>query len=56
MRTLWRHAVMALALALTAGLARADDDVAAFYKSKTLQVVSSFGEGGLYFSPGCERW
>ena len=48
MRTLWRHAVMALVLALCAGAAHADDDVAAFYKGKTLQVVSSFGEGGLY--------
>jgi tripartite-type tricarboxylate transporter receptor subunit TctC len=48
MPTLLRHGLIAVVLALTAACARADEDVAAFYKGKTLQVVSSFGEGGLY--------
>jgi tripartite-type tricarboxylate transporter receptor subunit TctC len=43
-----RFAFVSLALVLTAIPARSDDDVAAFYKGRTLQVVSSFGEGGLY--------
>jgi tripartite-type tricarboxylate transporter receptor subunit TctC len=41
--------VLVLALAATpAAVAAADDDVAAFYRGRTLQFTSAFAEGGLY--------
>jgi len=38
----------ALAFALGAAPAAAEDDVAAFYRGKTLQITNAFAEGGLY--------
>ena len=35
-------------LALLAAPARADDDVAAFYRGKTITITNAFAEGGLY--------
>ena len=43
-----RCGFLALALALCANAARADDGVASFYKGKTLQVLNAFGQGGQY--------
>jgi tripartite-type tricarboxylate transporter receptor subunit TctC len=44
------RAFVAFALTLTVLVApaAADDDVAAFYRGKTLQVTNAFAEGGLY--------
>src|SRR5262245_15907396 len=44
----FRFTVAACVLALMATHAAADDDVAAFYRGKTLQFTSAFAEGGLY--------
>lgn len=43
-----RLVAAALALALAVSPAGADDEVAAFYKGRTIQVTSAFAEGGLY--------
>src|SRR3954452_16406989 len=47
MRLLSRYSLVALVLAL-ATPACADEDVAAFYRGKTLQLTNAFAEGGLY--------
>ena len=44
----FRFAVTACVLALITTQAAADDDVAAFYRGKTLSFTSAFAEGGLY--------
>ena len=44
----FRFAVAACVLALITTQAAADDDVAAFYRGKTLSFTSAFAEGGLY--------
>jgi tripartite-type tricarboxylate transporter receptor subunit TctC len=43
-----RSGPIILALALATMPAAADDDIAAFYKGRTIQVTSAFAEGGLY--------
>ncbi|MEA2989216.1 MAG: hypothetical protein QOG83_1927 [Alphaproteobacteria bacterium] len=43
-----RCSLIAIALALSVRSAGADDEAAAFYKGRTLQVTSAFAEGGLY--------
>jgi tripartite-type tricarboxylate transporter receptor subunit TctC len=48
MKSCLRSALTILALAAVSGPAAADDDVAAFYKGRTIQVTSAFAEGGLY--------
>ena len=40
--------VMAVLSTLTAPAAAADEDVAAFYRGKTLTITNAFAEGGLY--------
>ena len=42
--------LVASLLALLSPPARADDELAAFYRGKTIQVTNAFGEGGLYSS------
>src|SRR3954449_2352467 len=43
-----RFIMLVLALSLASAPASADDDVAAFYRGKTLQLTNAFAEGGLY--------
>ena len=48
MRRIRSAASIALAVALAAAPAVAEDDVAAFYRGKTLTITNAFAEGGLY--------
>jgi hypothetical protein len=48
MHNLLRSATLALALAFGTTGASAQDDVAAFYRGKTLTITNAFAEGGLY--------
>jgi tripartite-type tricarboxylate transporter receptor subunit TctC len=49
MTAIGRHILFVLALALAAApAAAADEDVAVFYRGKTLQLTNAFAEGGLY--------
>src|SRR3954468_3171970 len=43
-----RFIMLVLALSLASAPASADDEVAAFYRGKTLQITNAFAEGGLY--------
>jgi hypothetical protein len=43
-----RSACIVLTLAFGATAAHAEDDVAAFYRGRTLQITNAFAEGGLY--------
>jgi tripartite-type tricarboxylate transporter receptor subunit TctC len=42
------NGLIALAMALAAGPAAAQNDVAAFYRGKTITITNAFAEGGLY--------
>ncbi|MEA2660177.1 MAG: hypothetical protein QOF64_2974 [Candidatus Binatota bacterium] len=48
MRPSLRCSLVAFILALAATPVSADEDVAAFYRGKTLQLTNAFAEGGLY--------
>ena len=48
MTAIARYVFVTLALAFAATPASADDEVAAFYRGKTLQITNAFAEGGLY--------
>ena len=48
MTACFRAGLFVLFLALNATTVRAEDDVAAFYKGKTIQLLNAFGQGGRY--------
>jgi tripartite-type tricarboxylate transporter receptor subunit TctC len=48
MTSIARYVLVTLALAFVATPASADDEVAAFYRGKMLQITNAFAEGGLY--------